>query len=117
MSTLQVENVVSPQGGLPANLKPVTAKAWVNFNGTGSVTINDSYNVVGVTDEATGQYRVVFDNQPSTDNYAWSYGCDESFADLSAKTVSYIGVITRNVTSGNPADDSDVSVTIFGGDA
>jgi len=33
-----------------------TAKAWVNFNGTGTVAIVDSHNVSSITDVATGKY-------------------------------------------------------------
>ena len=33
-------------------------KAWVNFIGTGTVAIRDSYNVSTITDLATGQYQV-----------------------------------------------------------
>ena len=36
------------------------AKAWVNFNGTGTVAITDSYNVSSITDLGTGQYLVNF---------------------------------------------------------
>lgn len=35
-----------------------TAKAWVNFNGTGTIAINKSYNVSSLVDNATGQYTV-----------------------------------------------------------
>lgn len=32
------------------------AKAWVNFNGTGSVAIRSSFNVSSITDNGTGNY-------------------------------------------------------------
>jgi len=35
-----------------------TAKAWVNFNGTGTVAITNSGNVSSITDVATGKYTV-----------------------------------------------------------
>lgn len=38
---------------------PVYAcRAWVNFNGTGTVTINGSGNVTSITDNGTGDYTV-----------------------------------------------------------
>ena len=40
---------------IPANIQ---AHAWVYFNGTGTVAINDSYNVSSITDLATGYYKV-----------------------------------------------------------
>ena len=30
-------------------------KAWINFNGTGTIAINDSYNVSTIADEGTGE--------------------------------------------------------------
>ena len=42
------------------------AKAWVNFNGTGTVAIRDSYSVSSITDLETGNYRVNFSSTFST---------------------------------------------------
>jgi hypothetical protein len=46
------------------------AKAWVNFNGTGTVAIRASYNVSSITDNGTGQYQVNFTNAFANANYA-----------------------------------------------
>ena len=35
-------------------------RAWVNFNGTGTVAINASFNVSSITDNGTGDYTVNF---------------------------------------------------------
>lgn len=35
-------------------------KAWVNFNGTGTVAIRSSFNVTSITDNGTGDYTVNF---------------------------------------------------------
>jgi hypothetical protein len=44
------------------------AKAWVNFNGTGTVAIRDSYNVSSLTDNGTGDYTVTYSTaMPSAD--------------------------------------------------
>ena len=37
-------------------------KAWVNFNGTGTVAIRGSYNVSSITDNGTGDYSINFTN-------------------------------------------------------
>jgi hypothetical protein len=47
-----------------------TAKAWVNFNGTGTVAIRRAFNVSSVTDNGTGQYTVNFTNAMSDVNYS-----------------------------------------------
>ena len=35
-----------------------TAKAWVNFNGEGTIASRDTYNVSGLTDVGTGTYTI-----------------------------------------------------------
>jgi hypothetical protein len=47
-----------------------TCKAWVNFNGTGTVTIRSSYNVSSITDLGTGYYRINFINPMSSSDYS-----------------------------------------------
>ena len=44
----------------PGNAAGMLCRAWVNFNGTGTVAIRASYNVDGITDNGTGNYTVNF---------------------------------------------------------
>ncbi len=45
-------------------------KAWVNFNGTSTVSIRASYNVSSITDNGTGDYTVNFTTALADANYA-----------------------------------------------
>lgn len=45
-------------------------RAWVNFNGTGTVAIRASFNVTSITDNGTGNYTVNFSNAMPDTNYA-----------------------------------------------
>jgi len=45
-------------------------RAWVNFNGTGTVAIRSSGNVSSITDNGTGNYTVNFTNSLTDANYA-----------------------------------------------
>jgi len=45
-------------------------RAWVNFNGTGTVAIRASGNVTSITDNGTGTYTVNFTNAMPDANYA-----------------------------------------------
>ncbi len=47
-----------------------SARAWVNFNGTGTVAIRDSANVSSITDNGTGDYTVNFTTAMANANYA-----------------------------------------------
>ena len=44
-------------------------KAWVNFDGTGTVAIRDSGNVSSITDNGTGDYSVNFTRAMEDTNY------------------------------------------------
>ena len=97
-------------------------KAWVNFNGTGTVAIRAAYNVTSITDNGTGLYAVNFTTAMSDTNYAVTGSCWNSggsgFAVLSAnnnasitKTASLVGVLTGD--SNNLYDVANVYVAIF----
>jgi hypothetical protein len=45
-------------------------KAWVNFNGTGTVAIRASYNVTSITDNGAGDYTVNFTTALPDANYS-----------------------------------------------
>ena len=47
-----------------------TAKAWVNFNGTSTVSIRASGNVSSITDNGTGDYTVNFTTAMPDANYS-----------------------------------------------
>jgi hypothetical protein len=48
------------------------AKAWVYFNGTGTPTINSSFNVSSITDNGTADYTINFTTAMPNANYAVS---------------------------------------------
>jgi hypothetical protein len=45
-------------------------RAWVNFNGTGTVAIRASFNVSSITDNGTGDYTVNFTTAMPDVNYS-----------------------------------------------
>lgn len=52
------------------------AKAWVNFNGTGTIAIRSSFGVSSITDLGVGQYRVNFSTAFADANYCAICGID-----------------------------------------
>jgi hypothetical protein len=67
MSTLRVTTLQNLSG-----TEVYTAKAWVNFNGTGTVAIRAAGNVSSITDNGTGDYTVNFTVALADANYAVS---------------------------------------------
>jgi len=48
----------------------VRIKGWIQFNGTGTIAIQDSYNVTSIADNGTGDYTVTWDTDFANDDYA-----------------------------------------------
>lgn len=76
-------NYISPWGlrqGLNASgSAPIYAcRAWVNFNGTGTVAIRASGNVTSITDNGVGDYTVNFTTAMEDANYAVVFGAGQS---------------------------------------
>jgi hypothetical protein len=67
MSTLKVNTLEEATSG---GATFFTAKAWVNFNGTGTVAIRRDGNVSSLTDYGTGNYGVNLSNNLSAANYS-----------------------------------------------
>ena len=68
----------------------VEGHAWVNFQGTGTVSIRDSNNVSSVTDNGTGDYTVNFTNSFPNASYAWALNARND--DNNASSQSFVGV-------------------------
>lgn len=68
VSTLNNDTgVLATQNGMTG-----ICKAWVNFNGTGTVAIRDSFNVSSITDNGAGDYTVNFTTAMPNANYSIS---------------------------------------------
>mgnify|MGYP006142132397 CR=1 FL=1 len=67
MSTIKVNTLEEATTG---GATFFTAKAWVNFNGTGTVAIRDDGNVSSITDGGTGNYTTNFSSNLSSANYS-----------------------------------------------
>jgi len=53
-------------------------RAWVNFNGTGTVAIRGSGNVTSITDNGTGDYTINFTTAMVDVNYSGVFGCNDN---------------------------------------
>jgi hypothetical protein len=66
IAAARITNALNASGSAPI----YAARAWVNFNGTGTVAIRASGNVSSITDNGTGDYTVNFTNAMSDANYS-----------------------------------------------
>ena len=121
MSTLKVANLQNTGSGAPTvkNSSGTEVgqfcKAWCNFQGTGTVSIRDSFNITSITDRGTGEYTLSFTNAMPNTNYVSVFGAN-------ANTAGYAGVDTQNTGSllcfgsysGSFNDISIGNVAVFG---
>jgi hypothetical protein len=119
------------KGDPTSNLMPATkqyvdgkkgiATAWVNFNGTGTVAIRDSFNVSSITDGGTGKYTVNFTNAMANENYvvagSMAYLVDGKLRGPGVNSRSTTAVAVRSYSLWNDAaiDADDCNIVIFGG--
>ena len=135
MSTLSTANITSKAANTPPVIKDVNGtecgtfcRAWVNFDGTGTVAIRDSFNVSSITDNAAGAYTVNFANAMANANYCTSVLTQ--FDNTNAVTTAGSAVfpeyaraaysttqvhVIMGIYTGALYDCKTVSVAVFGG--
>ena len=127
MSTLQVATIKSNSSAAPVfqNTSGTEigqiCKAWVNFNGTGTVAIRDNFNVSSITDSGTGVYTANFTTAMANANYASvvSSGNNDKgrygiMIDSDDKTTSGCKIFGFQTSTGSSLDSEEVSLAIFG---
>ena len=95
-------------------------KAWVNFNGTGTVSIRAGYNVASITDNGAGSYAVNLTTALLDANYSATASCRGQSDGDSSSTIAGAGVLSTTIanvytknSSNSLVDSSAVSVAIF----
>jgi hypothetical protein len=99
-------------------------RAWVNFNGTGTVAIRASGNVSSITDGGAGEYSVNFTTAMPDANYSIVGTCGAaggnsnigvSISDINqgAPTVSLAPINTRRRDTNTNTDTAIINVAIF----
>ena len=131
MSTLRLTTISNQTGSASVPSDTVingSAKAWVNFNGTGTVAIRASFNVSSITDNGTGDYTVNFTNALPDANYGVSFGALSVSATQGTqtavikgtlatgatnKTTSTLQILAAVTSAASVNDSADISVSIF----
>ena len=127
MSTLNVGTIKSISSAAPVfqntsgTEKGQLCKAWVNFNGTGTVAIRDNFNVSSITDSGTGVYTANFTNAMANANYASvvSTGYNDKgrygiMIDSDDKATSGCKIFGFQTSTGSSLDSEEVSLAVFG---
>jgi len=118
--TTQVKTATNATGSAPI----YSCRAWVNFNGTGTVAIRASGNVSSITDNGTGDYTVNFTTAMVDANYSAVVVCSLNAAGSGSprsgnasnprdQTASVVRIYQCDGTSGSLIDTAVNNVSIF----
>lgn len=113
MSTLALSTISNLAGTASTSSDNVirgSAKAWVNFDGTGTPAIRGSFNVSSITDNGTGDYTVNFTTALPNANYALA-GSARYDGAASSTAIRYLGIV-NNGTLGTDMSTTSVRVNV-----
>ena len=86
-------------------------RAWVNFNGTGTVAIREDGNVSSITDNGTGNYTVNFAVDMPDVNYAVMGLASSTMTGRTADVSPYFsGTYTAAATQFLVKDSADITI-------
>lgn len=95
-------------------------RAWVNFNGTGTVAIRASANVTSITDNGTGDYTVNLTNAMTDVNYCAVASPGDFQTTLTNRSISAnnstssaVRVLVSVSNTNAAADNSQINVAVF----
>lgn len=116
--TTQVKSATNASGSAPI----YSCRAWVNFNGTGTVAIRASGNVSSITDNGTGDYTVNFTTAMPDADYAHEAqgsstltngNLNEEAKTHTAATGSVKVRASNDAATNAAGDQADIRVAIF----
>lgn len=103
--------------GYGSNATAYGCRAWVNFNGTGTVAIRASGNVSSITDLGTGIYRINFTNSMPDANYSVAVSSNNQVTNTNSANNIYnflVGSFTwEHIENGTQADASELRAALF----
>ena len=86
--------------GKTTNLQQGLAKAWINMDGTGTISNRDSYNISGITDGGTGVYTVTITNDMSSANWSPTFTGGPHSSNNNRNTASVYSLAVGSVNVG-----------------
>ena len=114
----EIKDAINATGSAPI----YACRAWVNFDGTGTVAIQASGNVSSITDNGTGDYTVNFTTAMPDGNYTWSgsaakgTGTGEYYRGLTQRGVLAAGNVRLHCGDfqlDNVVDSQQVCIAVF----
>ena len=117
--TLTTPNINSAQFATVSGTAPIyPCRAWVSFNGTGTLAILGSGNISSITDSSTGNYYLNFSTAMPDSNYVVQVsGWDDGSTPVVLKNSYVFGTTSCRIycvnSSGTARDVSSIFVSVF----
>ena len=103
----------SDAGAVTQNLVQGLLKAWSKVDGESTATVNDSFNISGITDNGTGNYTLAMANDMNVNTYSQTHGANGTQQQIiSATTGAYRLEISNS--SGTAADVNVICSKVSG---
>ena len=115
---INIQGDLKMNSGYGSSAVAYGCRAWVNFNGTGTVAIRASGNVTSITDNGTGDYFINFTNAMPDVNFTTHVTAskDNSFSETSWIVTNSVATSTRVLnatTAGTYFDVVTMNVIVF----
>ena len=124
MNSTGQTTIVGEGGTTTTNLQQGLAKVWFHFDGSGTASISDSFNVSSLDDDGTGQYGLHYTNNLATANQGAGHNASfgnasatAHFLDYHTTTTSTVDMDGFKISSGGSLVQNDIQAArgnIFG---
>ena len=92
-----------------------TASAWFNLNGTGTISVLDSYNISSIADNGTGHYECNWDINMGNENYSVVGNSGQYAGSINPITRYVASYVFKSFNDGAAAtDDANIMLMAFG---
>jgi hypothetical protein len=114
LSEIRATTISDAAGTGPITLtKQSAAKAWIDLVGTGTISIDASFNISSVSDNGTGNYTQSYSNAFSSNDLSFLTSSNGYMTRAYDSQATYADVRTYGSTA-SPNDQSRVHTAIFG---
>ena len=116
-TTIKISNTstnVSDGGAVTQNTVQGLCKMWARLDGTGTISLDDSFNVGSITDNTTGQYTYTFSNNMNNANFNVAHASANQIQIHSTEATSSVTILCRDQNNSN--EDVDPTFSNVHGD-
>lgn len=113
--------VTGEGGSTTTNLQQGLGKAWALLDGTGTIALQDSFNIDSVSDEGTGDYTFTVSNAFNSANFSCTANGRQSESPAWSAMTSSVGAtaattvrITSRNTSNTQTDQKQLHTQFMG---